>query len=62
MVDSPKLNLRCPLAIRDALDAYCRAEGIVMSQLVLVAICEKIGRTDLLGDIRSEGRPKKPTE
>lgn len=62
MVDSPKLNLRCPAAIRDALDAYCRAEGLVMSQLVLTAICEKIGRPDLLGEIRAEGRPKKTTE
>ncbi len=62
MVDSPKLNLRCPTAIRDALDAYCRAEGLVMSQLVLTAICREIGRPDLLAEIRPEGRPKKPTE
>jgi len=58
MPPSRKVNIRVPAAIDQAVEVWCEAHGINLSQYILAAMCEKMGRPELLETVRPEGRPR----
>lgn len=60
MTNSKNLIVRIPPEIDEAVKAFCQENGEIVSQLVLKAICEHIGRDDLKAAIRPPNRPRKP--
>lgn len=58
MANSERQSVRIPEPLRAAMDEYCKTHGISVSQLILQAVAEKMGRQDLLSEVRPAHRPK----
>lgn len=58
MAKSEPLTVRFPKEIRDAIDAFCKANGEKLSPLIIRAVCNEIGRPELVKAVRPPNRPK----
>jgi hypothetical protein len=58
MTPSRIKTVRMPPEIEAALDAYCAAKQITISQLLLSAALQQIGRPELIEAVRPPYRPK----
>lgn len=61
---SPYLTVTASAEMKQALQDYCKAQGVEYSDWVRRTLCTAIGRPELAANMRSAGRPwpKKPAK
>lgn len=58
MTETKPINLRMPEPIKTAVEAHCKKKKLNRSKFILAAICDAIGKPELMEHVRPANRPK----